>query len=206
MSDRTNIFLTIDVECKRYANNLIGPVYGRIADSREAYGLDFILAVLKRYKLKATFFVEPFLSYRFGIFSLRRICEAILSAKQDIQLHMHPFFKADPNKNMEDKLYAYTFDEQVELINEAKKMLIEDCGVKEIHAFRAGSFTANNDTYEALKACNIEISSNYNLDYLRKSCRIDIPVEHNDIFRCEGGILEMPITCFNEFNLLKLAR
>ena len=205
MSDKINIFLTIDLECRRKSISPLVPVYGKTSSNNEFYGLEFILKTFKKYDLKATFFVEPFFSYRFGLDVLKEVCNQILNADHDIQLHIHPFFKSTFNDLWEDKLYVYNLKDQVSLINEAKGILLK-CGVKKIDAFRAGSFAANNNTYEALKQCGIRISSNYNLDYLRKSCKINIIPQHNDVFCCKNGILEVPITCFNEFNILKLRK
>lgn len=199
---KTNIFLTIDLECRKGYDNYDLPIYGKIAGCKQQYGLNFILEKLNEYGLCATFFVEPFLSYKFGLDVLKKICDKIVASGQDIQLHIHPFFKSVDNEIIEDKLSKYSLDGQVNLINEAKKILLS-CGVKKINAFRAGSFSANNDTYKALEICGIPISSNYNLDYLTKSCKININGNFNDCFYYENGILELPVSCFNEFDFFR---
>jgi len=202
MEPKTNIFITIDLECRRNSPDFTAAIYGRLRGQKHSFGLDFILSTFKRYQLAATFFVEPFFSYKFGKAALEDICSRILLENHDIQLHLHPFFKSSPEHTLEDKLHAYPLEQQIDLIKEGRDILYA-CGVKEIKAFRAGAFAANNTTYEALAAAGIKISSNYNLDYLSKACRISLPGQFNDFFWHKDKILEMPVTCFREFDFKK---
>ncbi len=202
MRDKTSVYLTVDLECRLGCAGYETPIYGKIGASGESYGLEFILETLEKFDLKATFFVEPFFSYKFGLGTLEKVCGKILRKRHDIQLHMHPYFKSTNDRIFKDKLFTYNYADQVSLIREAKGILLK-CGVSDLTAFRAGSFTANNATYDALKACDIRISSSYNLNYLDRNCRIDLWGRHNDLFFYKGNILEIPITCFYEFNLFK---
>jgi len=202
MENMTDIYLTIDLECRLDCADYQCPIYGRINGTSESYGLDFILETFKKYDLKATFFVEPFFSYRFGLRSLREVCDKILSQQHDIQLHMHPYFKSTKDKIFEDRLYAYNYADQLSLIREAKDILLK-CGAASPVAFRAGSFAASNTTYDALDSCGIKISSSYNLNYLNQICKIGLSGQYNYPFLYKGKILEMPVTCFCEFNPLK---
>jgi len=203
MTTKTNIFITIDLECRRNSPDFTAAIYGRLRGQKHSFGLDFILSTFKRYRLAATFFVEPFFSYKFGKAAVEEICSRILVENHDIQLHLHPFFKSPPERALEDKLHSYPLEQQIDLIREGKEIL-HSCGVKEIKAFRAGAFAANNTTYEALAAVGIKISSNYNLDYLRKACRISLPGQFNDFFWVKDKILEMPVTCFREYDIKRL--
>jgi hypothetical protein len=198
MQPKTNVFITIDLECRRNSPSYESPIYGQIENQSKSFGLDFILKTFQEFNLKSTFFIEPFFSYKFGQNILKNICENILTQKQDIQLHLHPYFKSSKDKEFEDALHTYDLAQQVSLIEEGKEIL-KNCGVNRIDAFRAGAFAANNTTYQALKASNIPISSNYNLDYLRKCCKISLSKSFNDAFY-EQDILEIPTTCFEEFN------
>ncbi|NQT23549.1 MAG: polysaccharide deacetylase family protein [Candidatus Omnitrophica bacterium] len=198
MNKIPNIYLTIDLECKRNSLGVEGSVYGKLSGTGEAVGLVFILDILKKFDLKATFFVEPFFSYKFGLKVLREICGRILSGGHEIQLHMHPHFKSNKNKTFCDELYTYDCAEQTALIGEAKEILLK-CGVPELSAFRAGSFAADNNTYDALKENGIMISSNYNLDFLNRTCKISLPLRVNDAFYYKRDLIEMPITCY-EYN------
>jgi hypothetical protein len=204
-SEKVNVYLTVDTECRRNSPSCDGPIYGRLKGKSELLGLDFILDTLEKFSLKTTFFLEPFFSYKFGLPALRKICGKILSKNQEIQLHMHPYFKSNSKELFEDELHTYDYKNQVSLIQEAKDILL-GCGVSKIDAFRAGSFAINNTTYAALKKCDINISSNYNLDFLNKTCKVNTDTNHNEPFYCQDGILEMPITCFSEYNLMQLKK
>jgi len=199
MNKKLNIFLTIDLECRRNSTDYKGAIYGKLSGQDEAYGLDFILDTFSPYGLKATFFVEPFFSYKFGIDVLKNICEQIISKGHDIQLHLHPYFKSTEAKTFHDDMHAYSLEEQIALIEEGKDIL-KQCGVKKVSAVRAGAFAANNTIYDAMAECGLTVSSNYNLDYLSKCCKIDLPGEHNDAFQINKDILELPVTCFKEWN------
>lgn len=201
MRGKTKVYLTVDVECKKYSKGYEGPILGKLKGNRKAYGLDYILETLDRYGLCATFFVEPFFSYKFGIGGLREVCDKILSHGQDLQLHLHPWFKSDHERSYDDFLNSYSYEDQVSLVGESKELLLK-CGAKKITAFRAGHFAADNSTYRALNSCNIPISSNYNLNYLGRTCKIKNPDQPNTIFTAGNNIIEMPITCFKERNLL----
>src|SRR5215469_18171800 len=53
-------------------------------------GLGFILDALRRYGIKATFFVEALQIAYFGDTPMRRLTDRIQSAGHDVQLHLHP--------------------------------------------------------------------------------------------------------------------
>lgn len=203
MSKRTRVYITVDVECRRHSDNYQIPIYGRIGGRRESYGLEFILASLKKYGLKGNFFVEPFFSAKFGNHVLAEVCDRILSDNQDVHLHAHPFFKLSDGCAYKDNLCDYSYNEQVSLIGEAKEILL-GCGVPKITAFRTGSFAANNETYAAMESNGIYIASNYNLSAISRGiCRIKHKYLFNDAFIVQK-VLELPVTCFYEFDVLRL--
>ncbi|MDM8514653.1 hypothetical protein QUF76_00505 [Desulfobacterales bacterium HSG16] len=209
---KTRVYLTIDLECKKDSGNVDGPVEGRFDSCDKAYGLDFILETLERYSLVATFFTEPFFSYRFGKQALQSVCDRILSSGHDIELHLHPGFKSKNFDLSEDFMFSYDYEKQKAVISEGIEILLS-CGASEPTAFRAGHFSADNKTPEALAACGIKVSSNYNLDYLKKTCKIDSSRfggsgydseqnNYNQPFFYENKVIEMPLTCFYERNIL----
>lgn len=205
MKNKIDIYLTIDLECMRDCYDFEKAIYGTCGKETTQYGLNFILKLLRENDLVATFFVEPFFSYKFGKDVLKEICSKIQHCQQDIQLHLHPYFKSTGNIIFNDKLCDYCLDEQIALINEGK-MILQDCCNSDISCFRAGQFAANNHTYLALKKCNISISSNYNLNYLSKTCKISNLGLLNEPVFLNNGILECPVTNFYEYNLVNLRR
>jgi hypothetical protein len=65
-------------------------------------------------------------------------------------------------------------------------------------SFRAGHFAANNDTWQAMKQVGLCLSSNLNLCYLDRGCRIVWPTSANALFRAAEGVWELPISNFLE--------
>ncbi len=141
-------------------------VYGRTA--RGDYGLPYQLRLLNEHGLKACFFVEPLFSLRFGESYLREIVALIQGAGQEVQLHLHPEWVDEiepsplPMAGVKRPLLRqFTLDEQLHLIALGKRLL-EQAGVNQVKAFRAGSFGFNADTLTALVANGIAIDASYN--------------------------------------------
>lgn len=76
----------------RYRPLITEPVEGVINGRSEALG--FLLRTLEEYQLEATFFVETLHSRYFGDGPMGRYCEMIAAAGHDIQLHIHPLWRA----------------------------------------------------------------------------------------------------------------
>lgn len=169
------VFLTFDVEiwCDGW-NDLDAQfparfdryVYGRSA--RGCYALPKTLEILERNGLHGVFFVEPLFAARFGVEHLQRIVQMIRSAGQEIQLHLHPEWTDEIRPAIIDNctvkrqhLCYYTLDEQTALIAYGKKLL-EDSGSGQLTAFRAGSYAANRDTFEALQRNGLLLDSSLN--------------------------------------------
>jgi len=211
---RTRVYLTIDVECaeERVLPGRVAPavgydlrVWGRFSNQSEALGLPLILSELSRHRQKATFFVEVFGSCHFGDDGLREVCAGLRDDGQDVQLHAHPVQRlADwhtrgrprPADNMAD----YSLPQQEALLREGVDKLVA-CGVDRatVLAFRAGNYGANNDTWRALAAAGLCLSSNLNLSYLSKNCRLRWPSTANALFETDvPGVWELPISNFRD--------
>lgn len=211
-----NIFITIDVETSiggAFAvPNELRPVgaesciYGKIREKE--YGIPLIMNILERFKLKGTFFVEPFCSFYFGENIVKEVCRYISNRGHDIQLHLHPNYQIFRYKDWQrrckekalfpDLVAKYTLDEQVEIVRMGKDIL-QRCGVSPL-AFRAGCFGANRDTILALEKNGFLIDSSYNASYLNKTCFIKSNDLLNDITKF-GSIYELPITNYYEFKI-----
>lgn len=213
-TSRTRVYLTIDVECaeERVLPGRVAPavgydlrVWGRFSNQSEALGLPLILKELSRHQQKATFFVEVFGANHFGDDGLREVCARLRDDGQDVQLHAHPVQRlADwhtrgrprPADNMAD----YALPEQEALLREGVDKLVA-CGIDRstILAFRAGNYGANNDTWRALKAAGLCLSSDLNLSYLNKNCRLRWPSTANALFETDvPGVWELPISNFRD--------
>ncbi|MBI5256419.1 MAG: polysaccharide deacetylase family protein [Burkholderiales bacterium] len=176
-------------------------VYGRSA--RGDYALPKTLEIMNRHGLKGVFFVEPLFAARFGEQHLRTIVELIQSAGQEVQLHLHPEWTDEIRPpliaNVQAKrqhLSMYTLDEQVALIGHGKRALEAITG-RAVTAFRAGSFAANRDTFEALARCGITIDSSLNDCYAVSGPDVARPPTYQTQWRV-GPVVTYPVTVFRD--------
>ena len=197
-----NVYLTFDIEIwcpgwknldRDFPNSYPRYLYGR--SKHGDYGLPKTLEILDKHKLHGVFFVEPLFAARFGLEYLSAIVDMIKSAGQEIQLHLHPEWTDEitppPLPNITRKrplLSQYSLDEQTHLIGFALDLL-KQAGVEQVTAFRAGTFSANIDTFAAVKNNNILIDSSFNMEMdvsgpdLRKEQSFFTPFEREGV-RC----------------------
>ncbi len=170
-----NVYLTFDIEiwCNgwddldgRFPSSFERYVYGR--SELGEYALPKTLEILGRHGLPGVFFVEPLFAARFGVEHLATVVELIQSGGHDIQLHLHPEWADEIRPLVFPGAYRkrqhmsfYTLDEQCLLIELGRRLLFE-AGGGMATAFRAGSFSANADTYRALDHVGIRIDSSLN--------------------------------------------
>lgn len=209
----TAVHLTIDTECReeRIVGANLTPaagydlrVWGHFANQTDPLGIEFIMSELERYGFRATFYIDPFGSVSFGKSALAHVIQTIISRGHDVQLHAHPRQKqarwaTEGRSPASDFMSDYDLSNQVDLLNEGMHLL-ETCGQsrQSIVSFRAGHFSANPDTWLAMAACGLPVSSNYNLCYLPKSCRLSWPTSTHVAFDTKSGVIELPITNFQE--------
>lgn len=205
-----NVFLTFDVEiwCKSWAtlDSDFPRAYRRYVIGRSRHGdyaLPHTLDVLARHGIRAVFFVEPMFAGRFGIEYLARIVELIRGAGQEIQLHLHPEWTDEiaspPVPNVATKrqnLNDYDVAEQTALIDYGLRML-RAAGAQPVTAFRAGSFAANSDTFDALRTNNIAFDSSINPCYAISAPDLqrDRPILYSQQVK---GVVEHPISVFRD--------
>src|SRR5262249_38895656 len=156
-------------------------VWGRFANHADELGITLIMDELERHGHRGTFYVEPFGARHFGAAGLSAVCRSLRARGHDVQLHAHPMqseprFRSRGLSPPADDFADYRLDEQTRLIGEAIDALVA-AGVPrdQIRSFRAGNFGANNDTWRAMAHHDLRVSSNLNLSYLKRNCRITWP-------------------------------
>lgn len=205
-----NVVMSFDVEVwcngwkrldEMFPSSFQRYVYGRSA--RGEYALPKTLEILDRYGLKGVFFVEPLFAARFGEQYLREIVEMLVTAGQDVQLHLHPEWADEirpalipDTRKKRQHLTMYTLDEQTALIAHGKRML-ESASGRVVTAFRAGSFAANRDTYEALARCGIGVDSSLNRYYAISGADVDWPASFTS-GGAIGAVSTYPVTVFRD--------
>ncbi len=193
----TRVLLTIDTE-------LTWRSFARGAGWREnleasfdpaGCGVSWQLERLARHGLKACFFVDPMPALVYGPEPILRMVEPILAAGQEIQLHLHSFWSDLAEGRTDDarfELTAFDSSQQQALIETARRLLVE-AGAPAPIAFRSGSYAANADTLEALRALGFRYDSSHNgaehpwPSALPFGASLIDPAERN-------GIIELPIS------------
>lgn len=210
-----NVFLTVDTEHSiggAFADNTLKPVgnekriFGRLGD-RE-YGIPLIMDIADRHGLRIVFFVEVLNHYFFGTEETRQVVEFILNRGHEVQLHLHPNYLNFTLNRPQELKYSdlcgdYSLTKQIELLAEGKQLL-QQYGVPEVKAFRAGCFGANEQTLQALKENGFLIDSSYNRAYLGGPCLLPDWGLNDLTERC--AVYEFPVTNFIENTGLRSLR
>lgn len=205
---KLRVFLTFDVECAEErrgtppvpAQGYDLRVWGRFTNQPRPLGLGWIMNVLERHALRGTFFVEALGAVAFGVPGLAEICRSVRTRGHDLQLHLHPgltrpYWLTEGQKPPPDDLAAYDRAAQEALLRQGLSQFSAcDVPPSEVVAFRAGNYGANNDTWAAMNAVGLKVSSNLNISYLGKSCGIMGHDRTNDVFDTGLGVVEVPIT------------
>ncbi|MBX9796652.1 polysaccharide deacetylase family protein [Sphingomonas sp.] len=198
-----SVFLTIDTEIvwrHHVAGHDLAELYRRSFEPANV-GVSYQLEMLRDHGLKATFFVDPMPAMVYGLDPIRRVVETILSAGQDVQLHLHPMWVGAKAQDRSAsfarfELIDYSRDEQEQLIAGARDLLIA-AGAPPPVAFRAGSYGANDDTIDALAALGFRYDSSHNGSMQPWPSAVGLPrdqiapIEHR-------GLLEVPVSLIEE--------
>ncbi len=204
---RTRVYLTVDTECaeeRGAAAPVLGwdpRVWGRFPNQERALGIELIMAELAKVDMHATFFTEALGAAYFGEPELAEVCRALVAGGHDVQLHTHPVqiranYRTLGEAPASDDIADYDVAAQTELLQRGIATLAR-CGVRDILAFRAGNYGANNATWEAMARAGLVVGSNYNPSYFHR-CKIRTELASAGLFRAEHGIWELPITTFTE--------
>jgi hypothetical protein len=196
----TRVLLTIDTELTWRP----GPDWAHWESAYErsyeaaGVGVKYQLRVLAQYALKACFFVDPMPACVYGIEPIKRMIDPILEAGQEVQLHLHPLWVGarDGQTRSERQLARYGAAAQHDLIKRARELLVE-AGAPEPVAFRAGNYSANDDTLRALAALGFRFDSSHNGHQHPWPSAIGLPRDQITPLVHEG-VVEIPVTLITE--------
>lgn len=205
-----DVFFTVDVEVwcdgwnnidERFPSAFCKYIFG--PTSKGNFGLPYQLDVLKSYGLTGIFFVESLFSTRFGEQPLVDIVGLICDSTQEVQLHLHTEWVDESREPLlidihtkRQHLRYFSIKEQTILIAKGVQLL-NQAGVSNINAFRAGSFAFNKDTLSALAANHIRFDSSYNASLFGLDSGVMPGVTIVEPIEC-GGVYEYPITVFKD--------
>lgn len=168
---------------------------------RGAYGISRFMDVFDEFELKGVFFFEPVARAVVGAEALEAAARYVVARGHDVELHVHPEFELDlarvqrgeaksPSKN----LFDHALDEQRRYIRESAECLERWTGRRPI-AFRAGGYSADERTLEALAHEGLAIDSSFNEWAVGVGfCGMLRTPPLNDVALLEPGILEVPVT------------
>jgi hypothetical protein len=204
----TSFMITVDVEFSiggHFQERDLNPVDQDrhiycIIDGKD-YGIGLIMTILEKHGFHGVFFIETEARFYFGEATMEKIIRSIVDRGHEVQLHVHPVFRAfeGGNKRPEkrsDNMDDYPLEEQVRIIGEGKAFLEKASG-RPVSAFRSGSYRANWDTVAACERNGIRYFSNYNLAIPGCLYGNDFP-GMNGPFELRPGLYEFPITAFKE--------
>lgn len=198
----TAVFLTVDTEFAwRHHQAGLGSdeIYRRSVEPA-GVGLSYQLARLSEHGLKACFFVDPMPAMTYGLEPIRRMVDTVLSAGQEVQLHLHPNWIATRRGDggrarVRFELCDYTPAEQRDLIAGAAELLVA-AGAPDPVAFRAGSYAANDATLTALAELGFLYDSSHNGASLPWPCKIGLPA--HQVAPVLRGVIEVPVTVIED--------
>ena len=162
----TQILLTIDTELawRHFHPGEDWHVLFERSCEPAGVGISYQLEQLRRHDIKACFFVDPMPALLYGLEPIRRMIAPILAAGQEVQLHLHSAWFDAANGECEKPRFELTdFDgpAQRKLIETARYLLVA-AGAPTPIAFRSGSYAANGDTLDALRALGVTFDSSHN--------------------------------------------
>lgn len=183
---KTSLIISIDTEFSTHKEDI--GIFGNI--SGENYGLDKFAEIFDRYNIKGTFFVDVYSVKPEYRGNLIKICQRLLQADHDLQLHTHPDGMFD---NKRGCMKEYSLDEQIEIIARGKEIFKEWFGIVPV-AHRAGDWGADYNTLEALKTNNF--IADCSMFYGWPQCDLNSPVLTRNKLIDYKGLLEIPATVF----------
>lgn len=206
---RPGVLFTFDVECSMggaWNNPTLKPVSPRLGMmgeyGRQQLGLPLICDILKRFDLKATFFLEPFNAELGWPGETEQVVKYLVDQQQDIQLHVHPNhvhygqYKAGKPYQMTDQMADLSVAAQAELLRSGAELLEKWSGVRPI-AFRAGNMGASEETLQAMKMAKLWIDSSYTFMYVGGQCRFGEAKQYNGA-KWYGDVLEVALSAYRQ--------
>ena len=201
-----NVLITIDTEInpsriaspEQIGRNVRRRIWGKV-DGAEV-GIAYQARCLREAGLTGVFFVESLCASVIDRSLLRDWVAVLREHGQEVQLHVHPewaqYLDIAPQHGKGYHLFEYRRDDQKRLIGMARDNLVA-AGAPEVCAFRAGNYSANDETLEVLAELRLSWDSSYNRCYLGTDCRLTPAPRHNLPFR-RGGSGVVPVTNFTD--------
>ncbi|OOG20661.1 hypothetical protein B1C78_17050 [Thioalkalivibrio denitrificans] len=184
----------------------VGPDWVHCPVNGRSQGLGFLLDTMDAHGLSATFFVEALNTVYFGDEPMGRIARTLMDRRQDVQLHLHPFWlyfrEPDWRRRLasippEDRTSGRSPESLAELIEAGLETFIR-WGLPRPVAFRSGGLDVDGNVYRALKGCGLHIASNIGLGICEPADRSLHQIGGAHRFH---GVVELPILTYHVASL-----
>lgn len=186
------VTITVDVErMSRCGHGLTIKEQYDLKKENTLFGISQMLNILEKHQVKGVFFYDAY-EYKKDGESVKEIAIAIDKRGHDVELHTHPQWAYDPNKNY---LHNYDFDQQRAIISYGKNLL-EDWIGKDIVAHRAGAYGADFNTLRALQDNQIYLDSSFY--YSHPWCKLNTKkqlLKKNNYSKWEN-VVQVPVNVF----------
>jgi len=206
------VLVTIDTEtssgCHGTACNPV-PISDRIFGRRggKEYGIPLIMDLLEKHGMKGVFFVNSTLDSYYPEVDIREMVQSIVRRGHDVELHIHPEFRCFKYCDEDDlkcRRRCTKGDNRLAGNNVAQQKLLIDEGLVNLErwagyrpqAFRAGSFSADENTLDALRQAGVALDSSDSGPHHPLSRKYPI----NQV-SMDDGLLEIPIYNFMTFQV-----
>jgi len=207
-----NVYFTVDTESsiggaltRPDRKPLPAPQHVFCRIGKEEHGIPLLVGIMDRYGFRGTYFVETLATRCLGDADTQSIFDFLLSANQDVQLHIHPAFwflselqaareKGAPYElpGSPDLIGHFDPQRQMQLLGEAVRYFEKFAGHLPL-AFRAGCFAGSRSMLRTLKQLGILVDSSFNPCYHPELSFPDAELQPN-VVQCLEGVLEVPIT------------
>lgn len=185
---RSSVIVTVDVES---TTDLPLPeqVDAICADGSRC-GLMEMVRLLDQKHLAGTFFLNVYEYKSYGTQALRDIAVRLQRAGQDVALHTHPQWAYDATRPY---MYGYNLEQQTQIVHDGVELLKAWTGLPVI-AHRAGAYSADLNTIEALHRNGIQVDSS--LFYKHPASRLNGLGLPNNLPSIMGGVIEIPVSVY----------
>lgn len=153
-------------------------------------GLKHMAKMLQDRGLAGTFFLNVYERSAWGNDKMRSIAELLQGGGHDVALHTHPQWAYDPARPY---MYSYSLEDQSRIVADGALLLKQWTGLPVV-AHRAGAYSANRDTIEALTRSGIVLDSSLFLKHPHSMLNtLGLP---SNLPSTIGAITEIPITVY----------
>lgn len=192
-SARSAIIVTVDVES---APDLPLPdQLDAVCADGSRCGLMEIVRLLNVSHSPGTFFLNVYEYKKYGIAPLRNIAMRLRDEQQDVALHTHPHWAYDANRPY---MYDYSLEQQTRIVQDGVRLLREWTGLPVV-AHRAGAYSADRNTLEALARNGIRIDSS--LFFGEPASHLNGLGLPNNLPSVIEGITEIPVSVYQREEL-----